>query len=170
MQGLERSFTQQHRFVSDAAHELKTAVAVVKSSLQLLTMNPRTASEYHVGLARCQVDCERMEEIVAKMLTLARVENSAAHPEETFFVYSTDLTPVIRKVVSQLTPFAELNRVHVQVSTPEVLILDIDAEDLELLVSNLLMNALQHSKPGDTVGITANSAGIWAELSYRGSG
>ena len=36
LQRLERSFTQQRTFVSDAAHELKTAVAVVKSSLQLL--------------------------------------------------------------------------------------------------------------------------------------
>ena len=37
LQRLERSFVQQRTFVSDAAHELKTAVAVVKSSLQLLS-------------------------------------------------------------------------------------------------------------------------------------
>ncbi len=41
--GLEHSFLQQRRFVSDAAHELKTAVAVLKSSLQLLTLKQRTA-------------------------------------------------------------------------------------------------------------------------------
>jgi signal transduction histidine kinase len=163
LQGLERSFTQQHRFVSDAAHELKTAVAVVKSSLQLLTIKPRTASEYHAGLVRCQVDCERMEEIVAKMLTLARVENNATHPEQSV-VYSTDLTRVVGKVVSQLRSFAELNRVNIQTAIPESLTLDIDTEDLELLISNLLMNALQHSKPDDSVEITADSLGSWVEL------
>ncbi len=169
LQGLERSFTQQHRFVSDAAHELKTAVAVVKSSLQLLTIKPRTVSEYHAGLARCQVDCERMEEIVAKMLTLARVENKAIHPEG-LVVYSTDLTRVVRKVVSQLTSFADLNRVRIHIATPEAIILDIATEDLELLVSNLLMNALQHSKPDDAVEVTANSLGRWVELRIADQG
>ena len=72
--GLEHSFMQQRRFVSDAAHELKTAVAVLKSSLQLLTLKQRTTLEYERGIERCQLDCERMEETVAKMLTLARVE------------------------------------------------------------------------------------------------
>ena len=53
LQRLERSFMQQRAFVSDAAHELKTAVAVVKSSIQLLNMKPRSATEYKAGLERC---------------------------------------------------------------------------------------------------------------------
>ena len=52
LQRLERSFIQQRTFVSDAAHELKTAVAVVKSSLQLLGMRPRTPEEYQAGNER----------------------------------------------------------------------------------------------------------------------
>jgi signal transduction histidine kinase len=171
MQGLERSFTQQHRFVSDAAHELKTAVAVVKSSLQLLTMKPRAASEYQAGLERCQADCARMEEIVAKMLTLARVESNSEQIGGAP-AFSTDLTRVIGKVVAQLSSFAELNGLHIQVSAPEVLVLDIDAEELELLCSNLLMNALQHSKVGDTVHVSARLTGKWSEfcIADEGSG
>ena len=72
MQRLETSFSQQRHFVSDAAHELKTAVAVVKSSLQLLSMRQRTTEEYAAGVEVSLMDCERMEEIVARMLTLAR--------------------------------------------------------------------------------------------------
>ena len=78
MQRLERSFTQQRTFVSDAAHELKTAVAVVKSSLQLVGMRQRTPEEYHAGNERALADTARIEELVAKMLTLARVESNAA--------------------------------------------------------------------------------------------
>src|SRR6202044_775449 len=74
--GLEQSFMQQRRFVSDAAHELKTAVAVLKSSLQLLTLKQRTALEYEHGIERCQLDCDRMEDAVAKMLTLAQLETN----------------------------------------------------------------------------------------------
>ncbi len=49
LQRLQRSFEQQRTFVSDSAHELKTAVAVVKSSLQLLELKQRTPAEYHAG-------------------------------------------------------------------------------------------------------------------------
>ena len=79
LQRLERAFVQQRTFVSDAAHELKTAVAVVKSSLQLLGLKERTVAEYQAGLERCLGDSARLEELVAKMLTLARVELSLIH-------------------------------------------------------------------------------------------
>ena len=69
---------QQRTFVSDAAHELKTAVAVIKSSLQLVGMRPRTPEEWQAGNERALADAARMEELVAKMLTLARVESGAA--------------------------------------------------------------------------------------------
>src|ERR1035438_710327 len=47
LQRLERSFLQQQTFVSDAAHELKTAVAVVKSSLQLLDRKSTRLNSSH---------------------------------------------------------------------------------------------------------------------------
>jgi signal transduction histidine kinase len=170
LQRLERSFNQQRQFVSDATHELKTAVAVVKSSLQLLTVKPRSASEYQDGLARCLVDCERMEEIVAKMLTLARVESGAKESEEASTEYSANLSKAVKTVASQLASFAELRGVAVLVSAPEGLMVDIDVEELELLCSNLLMNALQHTKGGDAVHVTAASTGDRAELRIEDEG
>jgi signal transduction histidine kinase len=170
LQRLERSFNQQRQFVSDATHELKTAVAVVKSSLQLLAMKPRSASEYQDGLARCLVDCERMEEIVVKMLTLARVESGAKESERTSAGYSTNLSKAVKTVVSQLASFAELRGVAVLASAPVGLMMDIDGEELELLCFNLLMNALQHSKRGDAIHVTAASTGEWAELRIEDEG
>jgi signal transduction histidine kinase len=150
LQRLERSFTQQRVFVSDAAHELKTAVAVVKSSLQLLGLRPRSAHEYQAGLERCLADAERLEELVAKMLTLARVENGtlAAGPPP-----SSDLTATLRKTVAELETVAELRRVQVAVKTPQdaACSVSLATDDSELLASNLLLNALQHSPAGSTV-------------------
>src|SRR6201999_13201 len=100
---LEHLFLQQRRLVSDAAHELKTAVAVLKSSLQLLTLKQRTAIEYERGIERSQLDCQRMEETVAKMLTLARVEANSAPATA-----ATDLTEVLRQVSQQFESMAEL--------------------------------------------------------------
>ncbi len=146
LQRLERSFTQQRAFVSDAAHELKTAVAVVKSSLQLLGLRHRTTAEYQAGLERCLADSERLEELVAKMLTLARVEsgaNSAGPPP------AAALAACLRQTVAELGTVAALRCVQVLVQAPpggECLV-PLAPDDCSLLASNLLLNALQHSPP-----------------------
>jgi signal transduction histidine kinase len=145
---LERSFMQQRRFVGDAAHELKTAVAVLKSSLQLLTLKQRTAIEYERGIERCQMDCDRMEEAVGKMLILARVETNAEMLSSHF---ETHLAQTVRQVVQQFESMAELKRLRMLVSAEDAVMVDIEPEQLQLLCSNLLLNALQHSPAGSAI-------------------
>jgi signal transduction histidine kinase len=164
LKGLERSFFQQRRFVSDAAHELKTAVAVVKSSLQLLTMKPRTTVEYQAGLERCQLDCQRMEGIVADMLMLARIEGESLSPDRCQENFTTDLTRVVHGVIEQFASMAEIARLQFVVSAPDSLFLDLEQAQLELLCSNLALNAMQHSAPGGLITIAVERADLWAEL------
>ena len=193
LQRLERSFLQQRAFVSDAAHELKTAVAVIKSSLQLVSMKRRSAQEYQAGLERCLADSLRLESIVADMLTLARAESAtpAPGPEP-----MADLAACIHQTVTQLETVATLRNVKVHVTTPaltqclnpvegtglrltgtslrlegagfnpyidssesigalapEGIQVPLAPEDCNLLLSNLLLNALQHSPAASTVEI-----------------
>jgi signal transduction histidine kinase len=163
--GLEQSFLQQRRFVSDAAHELKTAVAVLKSSLQLLTLKQRTAIEYERGIERSQLDCQRMEETVAKMLTLARVEANSVP-----VAVATDLTEVLRQVSQQFESIAELKRLQILVLAEGPVMVDIEPEQLQLLCGNLLLNALQHSPAGSAIRAVAKQDGTQAELAIEDDG
>jgi signal transduction histidine kinase len=150
LERLERSFTQQRTFVSDAAHELKTAVAVIKSSLQLLGMKRRTNEEYQAGLERCLADSQRLEEIVAKMLTLARIESGAPGPGPQ---PTADMADCLRRAAAQFESFATLRGVQIVAAPPpnRVCAVPIASEDCSLLLSNLLLNALQHSPSGSKV-------------------
>ena len=147
---LERAFNQQRTFVSDAAHELKTAVAVIKSSMQLLAMKHRTPAEYQAGLERCLADSQRLEDIVAKMLTVARLESatSSSDPQPT-----ADLNDCLRQAFTELQTFSTLRQVPLiaPLVPSEPCTVAIAAEDCSLLLSNLLLNALQHSRTGSTV-------------------
>jgi signal transduction histidine kinase len=169
MQRLERSFVQQRTFVSDAAHELKTAVAVVKSSLQLVALKPRTTAEYQTGLERCLTDTARLEDLVSKMLTLARVESgtaAAASPG------SCDLADCVRQTVADLETVALQREVQVNVSaaTGSEFTVQISAGDGSLLVSNLLLNALQHSPSGTSVAIRLSHTDGAVELAIEDHG
>jgi signal transduction histidine kinase len=163
--GLEHAFVQQRRFVGDAAHELKTAVAVLKSSLQLLTLKQRTALEYEQGIERCQLDCERMEETVAKMLTLARAETNVLSPK-----MSADLAEVLRQVSEQFESMAELKHLKIALLAEEPVLVEVDPEQLQLLCSNLLLNALQHSPAGSTIHAVVQQDGTRAELAIEDAG
>ncbi len=159
LHGLERSFEQQRQFVSDAAHELKTSVAVLKSSLQLLLLKPRTATEYQAGVERCQLDVERLESMVSKMLVLARVEaDQSLSAGEASTLPPADLSATLTLLREQFSAMAEIRKIDLRLSAPESLTVALDAERLELLCSNLILNALQHSHTGGRVEIVAELA------------
>lgn len=167
MQRLEASFSQQGRFVSDAAHELKTAVAVVKSSLQLLTMRQRTREEYEAGVEVSLADCERMEDIVARMLTLARAEHSSnAEPLSGI----SDLAVSAAATTQQFQSMAEVRSVRLTFTAAESVFVSLSPEECALLCSNLLLNALQHSPPQTLVKVLLRPETNWAELRIEDQG
>jgi len=165
---LEHSFFQQRRFVSDAAHELKTGVAVVKSSLQLLGIKQRSAAEYQAGLERCETDCGRMEEIVAKMLALARVESADTGASRAGL--TTDISDTLHKIVDQFSSMAELRGVTVALSVQKPLRVALAAEECALLLSNLLLNALQHTSRDTRITILAKEKNEMVEVRFEDQG
>lgn len=148
---LERSFEQQRTFVSDAAHELKTAVAVVKSSVQLLAMKRRTPADYQTGLERCLADTQRLEDLVGKMLALARVESTSAEGSSP----AADLAVCLQQTVQRLESLACIRQVRVDLASVPAVSVPLAHDDCCELFSNLLHNALQHSLPGAAVEIRA---------------
>ena len=132
------------------AHELKTAIAVVRSSVQLLMLKRRTGEEYSAGLDRILEDTERLERLVAQMLQLARLEEGSAAEVERI-----ELGGVLRSTAMQLQPIAMSRGVTVAVQNAAGLMIRMPLESAEVLVSNLLLNAIEHSKADSTVSLSA---------------
>jgi signal transduction histidine kinase len=156
---LHRSFEQQRRFTNDAAHELKTDLAIVKSSLQLLSMRMRTVEEYSQGLALSLDDFTRLENTVQKMLTLARLEQPAETHISGPAFQSCSLRDAISDAVHQSKPLAELKAIEVNMELCRDVRVPIDSRDAVLLCSNILLNALQHSPERATVRISVSAGG-----------
>ena len=139
LRNLEAEFAARRRFVSDAAHELKTDVAVVKSSLQLLAMRPRTPEEYSAGIVRTLDDTARMETLVGRMLLLGRADESERGEE------AIDFAAALQQTLVQLEPMAELRGVKVRHELQSALPVALSWDNAVTLCSNLIVNAIEHS-------------------------
>ncbi len=159
MTRLREAFAKEHRFVGDAAHELKTAVAVVRSGIQVLALRPRSAEEYRRGLDLALADTERVEALVSRMLSLAQFEE---RPES--FPAPLALAQAIQGIVASLNTFALAHEVCVETSLCDGLRVNVSAEAMGTLISNLLVNAIQHSPRGASVSVRAQPAGGSARL------
>lgn len=164
---LERSFGQQRIFVSDAAHELKTSVAVVKSSIQLLSMKERTSAEYQAGLERCQMDCLRMEELVQRMLTLAMVEEGDMKQR---VAGDVAVMSVVGEVMEDLATTAQLRGVRLESSGEEEVHASMARERWKTVCTELLQNAIQHSPRGEVVTIATTVKPGMASVVVRNAG
>jgi len=89
--------------------------------------------------------------IVAQMLTLGRIEETGFDQAGGF---STDLAVSVQKVVEEFDTVAKGRSLHIATSCSGDLMADIDPQQFELLCKNLLMNALEHSSPNETVSVT----------------
>jgi signal transduction histidine kinase len=167
MSRLHRAFAQQQVFVHDAAHELKTAVTIIKSSLQLLTSRKRTAAEYERGLELCLADCARMEDLVQKLLLLARAEQ----PREGLVATAKiDVSDCVREVAGAMESLASVRGVKLVVDSKSDAMAHIAFDDCATVATNLLANALQHTEAGGTVTVQVSSRGGMTALRVEDNG
>jgi len=150
LERLERSFAEQREFLGNATHELKTPVAVLKSTLQSLLQRPRQVEEYRLGLERSLEDLERLEGLLQGMLRLARAEQSEpgalGHDLE-----AVDLAATCEEAIARIRRLADARSVKVHLVTNGRVRLRADPEDLRLVWVNLLENAVRYSPEGGAV-------------------
>ena len=148
--GLEAAFIRQREFLGDAAHELKTSLAILKSTLQMLLNKSRKSNEHEAGLTTMNRDCERLERLLDRMLQTARAEQRLAGGRESRSG-PVDLVVSCEAAIEQLARFAAEREIRIDFSTTGEAVICAELGDLELIWLNLLENAVQYSPRGSIV-------------------
>jgi signal transduction histidine kinase len=149
---LQHSFDQQREFLGNAAHELKTPVAVLKSTLQSLLQRPRTSEEYRAGLELSLEDLQRLEQLLQWMLRLARAEQWA-HGALRRDLQVIDVSATCEEAVERIRHFAESHNTTVHLSKNGPVPFRADPEDLQLVWINLLENAVRYGPEDGSVDV-----------------
>jgi signal transduction histidine kinase len=172
VQRLRDAFASQRQFTGDLAHELKTSVAIIKSSLQVLLQNPRGAEEYRRGAAAVLEDCDRLESLVERMLRLARVEQLDDDDGTRAKLPLIDVLATCEAAASRVAVLAGRKNVSLELAGAAAAQFRANPEDLETVWINLLDNAVRHSPAGATVTmrIRSGNSGITLAIEDAGEG
>ena len=163
---LEYSFKQQREFVGNAAHELKTPVAVLKSTLQSLLQRPRSSDEYRAGLQASLQDLDRLEQLLQWMLRLARAEQWAQNSQRRELDV-IDINSTCEEAVERIRGLAQSRNTTIHLATNGPVPFRADPEDLQLVWTNLLENAVRYSPEGSSVEVAVLATEDKARIPFR---
>lgn len=147
MERLQDSFQAQKHFAANAAHELKTPLAVMKSAIQVLHLEEKpSAEEYEETLQLCLETTEKLSQMVEELLVISNPKEEAKEEislkkmtEEIFQKYAAQIQEkdlVVWQQIQQDTWY-----------THPVL--------MRFLLENLLSNAVKYNQQGGSIRLTA---------------
>jgi heavy metal sensor kinase len=145
---LAKAMEEQKRFISDAAHELKTPIALMKSTLQLAQIKKRDTEYYENTIADALEDVDRLHNLVNQLLELSRIESPTSITRREWI----HLNNVIEDVIEYHKPLLDEKGF---VLKPDLCPADLygSREQLQCLFNNLIDNAIKYAPPKTTISI-----------------
>lgn len=145
-------YLQQKEFTENAAHEMQTPLAVFQSQLDLLLQNKNLDHEQAERIQSLSAAMQRLAGLNKSLLLLAKIENRQ-------FIETTDVDIIglTEKILGQFEEQIASKEIAVNTEFKEAFIVHASPELMEILLSNLLSNAVRHNDKGGTILIRASA-------------
>jgi heavy metal sensor kinase len=163
---LEGAFAQARQFTADAAHELRTPLAVLRCGLEVAMAKARRAEEYQEALGASVAEVARLSRVVDNLFSLARADAGS----QEFDWERVDLGKLVREVYEQAELMAEAKGLSTALHTNGEVFVRGDWVRLRQLLLNLVDNAVKYTPAGGTVRLTVERAGQRATISVADTG
>jgi signal transduction histidine kinase len=154
----------KQQLLRDVSHELRSPLARLQLALSLARRQENTGVERQLARIACEAD--RLEELIARTLRLARLER----PMQGLESVPLDIAELLTHIVSDVGIEAEAHGSTVALETDRPLPVKGDPELLRSAMENVIRNAVRYGPPGSKVGIESRRMGSLIEVMVRDSG
>jgi signal transduction histidine kinase len=149
---------QQERFLRNAAHELRTPLAIIKTEAELALRRPRSNDDYIAALGNIGRETTRAAALASSLLDLEAAKCGIRN------LQPCDLQLIMQEAASGFTNLAKTKDVIIIVGKHQAAIVDGDDLLLRRAIDNLLDNALKHSPSGGVIELTLSSTSTQVEV------
>lgn len=147
---LQAAFEREQRFTADAAHELRTPLAVIKGRIGVTRSRSRSSEEYEKTLQDLEQEVDRLIRMSNGLLLLARIDRG----QLPFNASAVDLNSLLEVIIEQVQLLAVREITLVHDVTPELWVQG-DQDHLTSLFLNLLDNAVKYTPEAGLVRVQA---------------
>ena len=144
LERLEIAFERQKQFSADAAHELRTPVAILKSGVQAALLSKRDNIEDQAALENLLDEVSRLENLCESLLLISSAQETTDHPS---LLTLEEWMECVLEVIEDLGALAAEHSCAIQFNPPPVenpIMLATDEQATRRIVTNLLQNAIRH--------------------------
>jgi signal transduction histidine kinase len=135
----------QRRLVADAAHELRTPLAVLRTDIDVTLRRERTADDLRETLVRVREETDRLGTLARRLLDLASVRAEVREHQP------LDVAALVRGAVEPWIASAAEKGLTLQIDLPEAVTARCDPSGVRQVIDNLLANALDFAPHGTAV-------------------
>lgn len=146
---LSESFAMQRQFSGNAAHELRTPLAIMQTKLELFAAEHKNMEDDTAELVRSQA--EQLDRLSKLVHTLLEMSNLSSAPRSD----RIELAPLVEEIITDLTPLASQNDITMEQDCDNVVITGSDAL-IYRLVFNLIENAVKYNRRGGSVSVSVH--------------
>ena len=146
---LSESFATQRQFSGNAAHELRTPLAIMQTKLELFAAEHKNMEGDTAELVRSQA--EQLDRLSKLVHTLLEMSNLSSAPRSD----RIELAPLVDEIITDLAPLASQNDITMEQDCDNVVITGSDAL-IYRLVFNLIENAVKYNRQGGSVSVSVH--------------
>lgn len=168
IQRIEDAIQRERQFTSDASHELRTPLASLRGTLEVLIRKPRTTPEYEEKVGYSLGEIDKMTSTIEQLLLLARMDNQLSISDD----HEVSLSTLLDETLARYHPSISHKNLRVRIDKTFDEDTLVSAYYSQLIIDNLISNAVKYSKKGTTIQICVykSSAGVHCSIADEGIG
>lgn len=148
-------YRTQKEFTENASHELQTPLAIIKSKLDLLLQKETLTERQYRIIEEINKSLTRVTRINKNLLLLAKIENHQFDDNE-----PVPIGQLMVQCLAQFKEYAENKGISVQTEIAPDIMIEGNKSLLEILINNLLLNAIRHNQQNGLMTISLSQTGL----------
>lgn len=156
------------QFISVLGHELKSPLNSIQGYLEIMKKRVQGGeiAAYDTMLDRCFVRIQGMRKMIGDLIDLTQIESGQKKRE--FKV--VDINEIVRQAVETTLPDAKEKNISLKLSTNGPIMMNCDSGEIEIILNNLISNAIKYNKPDGQVDIQVGQEGERIRISVADTG